>query len=159
MQHGEDLEVTVRTSARELAVYCVFLTILVIGKRAIQFYNILSSLRDRRCSEKNYYFEYNLVSLVTWSASSEAMYLHTSSIKCLFKHVSKVHSIDDFWKFMEHDFLDGVYPEEWYNTGLSDSLLCPDSTKQNGEYMCMCLFLCIYVYMYHKYSYTQLSFT
>ena len=43
---------------------------------------------------------------------------------------------------MEHDFLDGVYPEEWYNTGLSDSLLCPDSTKQNGEYMCMCLCLC-----------------
>ena len=43
MQHGEDLEVTVRTSARELAVYCVFLTILVIGIRAIRFYNILSS--------------------------------------------------------------------------------------------------------------------
>ena len=131
MQHGEDLEVTVRTSARELAVYCVFLSILVIGKRAILFNNILSSLRNK------YYFEYNSVFLVTWSASSEAMYLHTSSIKCLFKHVSKVHSIDDFWKFMEHDFLDGVYPEEWYNTGLSESLLCPDSTKQNGEYMCM----------------------
>ena len=43
MQHGEDLEVTVRTSARELAVYCVFLTILVIGIIAIWFYNILLS--------------------------------------------------------------------------------------------------------------------
>ena len=62
------------------------------------------------------------------------MYLHTSSIKCLFKHVSKVQSIDDFWRFMEHDFLEGVYPEEWYNAGSSDSLLCPDQKKQNGEY-------------------------
>ena len=43
MQHGEDLEVTVRTSARELAVYCVFLSILVIGKRNFLFNNILSS--------------------------------------------------------------------------------------------------------------------
>ena len=43
MQHGEDLEVTVRTSARELAVYCVFLSILVIGMRTIRFYIILSS--------------------------------------------------------------------------------------------------------------------
>ena len=43
MQHGEDLEVTVRTSARELAVYCVFLSILVIGKRAFLFNKILSS--------------------------------------------------------------------------------------------------------------------
>ena len=31
MQHGEDLEVTVRTSTRELAIYVVFLSILVIG--------------------------------------------------------------------------------------------------------------------------------
>jgi len=31
MQHGEELEVTVRTSARELAIYVVFLSVLVIG--------------------------------------------------------------------------------------------------------------------------------
>ena len=140
MQHGEDLEVTVRTSARELAVYCVFLSILVIGKRNFLFNNFLSSLISEKFSK---IFISNSIFLVTWSASSEAMYLHTSSIKCLFKHVAKVHSIHDFWKFMEHDFLDGVYPEEWYNTGLSDSLLCPDSTKQNGEYICMCLSLCM----------------
>ena len=48
MQHGEDLEVTVRTSARELAVYCVFLSILVIGKRAFLFNKILSSLNCLR---------------------------------------------------------------------------------------------------------------
>ena len=32
MQHGEELEVTIRTSTRELAIYLIFLSILVIGK-------------------------------------------------------------------------------------------------------------------------------
>ena len=32
MQNGEELEVTVRTSTRELSIYIIFLSILVIGK-------------------------------------------------------------------------------------------------------------------------------
>ena len=32
MQNGEDLEVTVRTSTRELSIYCIFLMVLVIGR-------------------------------------------------------------------------------------------------------------------------------
>ena len=33
MQNGEELEVTVRTSTRELSIYIIFLSILVIGKK------------------------------------------------------------------------------------------------------------------------------
>ena len=34
MQNGEELEVTVRTSTRELSIYIIFLSILVIGKKS-----------------------------------------------------------------------------------------------------------------------------
>ena len=34
MQSGEEIETTVRTSTRELAIYLVFLTVLVIGSNS-----------------------------------------------------------------------------------------------------------------------------
>jgi hypothetical protein len=34
---------------------------------------------------------------------------------------------------METDFIDGVYLEEWYNTGTSDNFLCPNLKTANGR--------------------------
>ena len=42
-------------------------------------------------------------------------------------------SINGFWYFMENDFLNGVYVEEWEHSGKSDRFLCPDFKKPNGK--------------------------
>ena len=61
------------------------------------------------------------------------MYVHTNTIRHLFKEVKKVKQVTDFWRFMEKDFINGVYPEEWYHTGTSQSFLCPNYKSPNGK--------------------------
>ena len=71
---------------------------------------------------------------MTWCASNPTLYLYTDTIrKLLGGKVSKVQSVDDFWQFMETDFIDGVYLEEWYNEGTSDNFLCPNHKTANGK--------------------------
>lgn len=70
---------------------------------------------------------------MTWCASSPTMFLYTNTIRTMYRGVSNVQTVDDFWKFMETDFIDGVYLEEWYNTGSSDNFLCPNYKIANGR--------------------------
>ena len=54
---------------------------------------------------------------VTLSATHVTMFQYTSQLKNLFKSQEEVVQVADFWNFMENDFLDGLYWEEWYNEG------------------------------------------
>ena len=75
-----------------------------------------------------------IIILVTWCASSPTQYRHTSTIKKLFGSASSVQSINDFWYFMENDFLNGMYVDEWEHTGISKygDFHCPNYLKTNG---------------------------
>ncbi len=81
---GEETEDRVRTTTRELAIYIVFLVIMV---------------------------------RVTLSATNRTMYDYTETLKMLFEKQAEVDQVTGFWDFMEHDFLDAIYWEEWYNKG------------------------------------------
>ncbi len=100
MKPGEEREVIVRTSLRELVIYVVFLVILCI---------------------------------VTLSAMSTTMYRYTLMVKSLFKTYQDVRQVQGFWDYMEGDFLDALYWEEWYNEGIDNANFpCPGHPNATG---------------------------
>ena len=54
------------------------------------------------------------------------MFRYTNTIKQVFGKYEDVKQITDLWKYLETDFVDGLYEEEWYNTGTPEGLYCPD---------------------------------
>lgn len=100
MAVGEEREVLVRTTLRELVVYLVYLVILCC---------------------------------VTLSAMSPTMYRYTEIVKSTFESQSEIRQISDFWEFMEGEFLDGIYLENWYNDGdETDTYPCPGHPNVTG---------------------------
>ena len=69
----------------------------------------------------------NWYTTVTLSATSPTMYRYTKTLKELFGGYDKVTQITHFWDYLENDFVDGVYEEEWYNRGTDVPFPCPDS--------------------------------
>ena len=70
---------------------------------------------------------------VTLSATHVTMFQYTSQLKNLFKSQEEVVQVADFWNFMENDFLDGLYWEEWYNDGtLRQKFPCEEGQGLKG---------------------------
>eukprot|EP00094_Tigriopus_californicus_P010741 TCALIF_10360-PA protein Name:"Similar to Pkd2l1 Polycystic kidney disease 2-like 1 protein (Mus musculus)" AED:0.18 eAED:0.18 QI:118/0.86/1/1/0.8/0.75/16/1264/740 len=100
MAVGEEREVLVRTTLRELVVYLVYLVILCC---------------------------------VTLSAMSPTMYRYTEIVSSTFKSQYEVRQISDFWEFMEGEFFDGIYLEQWYNDGDETATYpCPGHPNVTG---------------------------
>lgn len=68
---------------------------------------------------------------MTWSATSATMYRYTKTLKETFGKykngkLEDVKQITDLWEYLETDFIDGLYEEEWYNEGTDEPFPCPD---------------------------------
>ena len=75
---------------------------------------------------------------VTLSATHVTMFQYTSQLKNLFKSQEEVVQVADFWNFLETDFLDGLYWEEWYNDGdLRNKFPCDADAKAKGKWTLM----------------------
>lgn len=62
------------------------------------------------------------------------MYQYTRVIQTLFKTHEDVKQISQFWAFMEGDFLNGIYWEEWYNEGSDPTnFQCPGHVNATGK--------------------------
>ena len=54
---------------------------------------------------------------VTNSAMHGSMYKFTEKIRHVYIEAEKVRQVKDFWSFMENEFIEGTFKEEWYNSG------------------------------------------
>ena len=76
-----------------------------------------------------------ILSVVTISAMSPTMFRYTQMIRSVFAEADNVKQIPDFWKFMENDFVNGVYSEEWYNKGdQTTEFPCPGNPNATGTF-------------------------
>ena len=95
-----DKEIYVRTTIRELVVYCIFITVLCLITFGMQ-------------SQTQFYY--------TKVMSCHVMSCHVISypqvMVDLFDEQPEIKNHDDFWQFMEGQLLDGLYWEYWYNDG------------------------------------------
>ena len=57
-------------------------------------------------------------------------------LKGLFGSYEDVRQISDFWTWLETDFVDGIYEEEWYNEGTDEPFPCPDYGIVKGRVWC-----------------------
>lgn len=68
---------------------------------------------------------------VSLSATNKTMFEYTDTMKRLFEGQSDIKQVEHFWDFMQNDFLDAVYWEEWYNEGQDPDIPC--SPPRNGK--------------------------
>ena len=61
---------------------------------------------------KSYY-----IIAVTNSSMEGYMYKFTDKIRHVYKKAEEVRQVKEFWDFMEKEFIEGTFKEEWYNTG------------------------------------------
>ena len=54
---------------------------------------------------------------VTNSSMEGQMYKFTDKIRHVYIEAQKVRQVKQFWDFMENEFIEGTFKEEWYNTG------------------------------------------
>ncbi|TRY80961.1 hypothetical protein TCAL_09384 [Tigriopus californicus] len=99
MNTSTDRELYVRTTIRELVVYCVFIGIL---------------------------------SIMTFGTTSSQQYYYTNIMETLFKEAKSVQNTQDFWKFVQNDFLDKLYWEYTYTNGESTNFICPGGDEAVG---------------------------
>ena len=92
---GEETEERVRTVTRELAIYCIFMGVLVWGMFPIIY---LFTYIFTFCKKKNLLFICYI--LVTISAMHPTMFSYTSMLKKLFEKQEEVVQIKDFWKVL-----------------------------------------------------------
>ena len=96
-----DKEIYVRTTIRELVVYCIFIFVLCMGNNC----SIL------RCNIQCQIFP------VTFGMTSQTHFYYTKVMVDLFNKQPEIKNHEEFWKFMEGQLLDGLYWEYWYNEG------------------------------------------
>ena len=96
-----DKEIYVRTTIRELVVYCIFITVLCL---------ITFGMR----SQTQFYYTKVMSSVVILGVSC---YTIPQVMVDLFDEQPEIKNHDDFWQFMEGQLLDGLYWEYWYNDG------------------------------------------
>ena len=96
-----DKEIYVRTTIRELVIYCIFIVVLCLSK--------LPRILAINYEKKSF--------LVTFGMQSQTQFYYTKVMTDMFKEQPKVENHDDFWEFMEGQLLDGLYWEYWYNDG------------------------------------------
>ena len=91
-----------RTTLKELVIYLVFLIILCIGKER-------NEISTRLMLVETILFFIS----VTLSAMNPTMYLYTTILRKQFIGHESVNQVTKFWEWLETEFVDGIYNEEW----------------------------------------------
>ena len=66
------------------------------------------------------------------------MYRYTKTLKGVigkYKNgdLADVKQITDLWEYLEGDFVDALYEEEWYNEGTNEPFPCPNGQLVTGN--------------------------
>lgn len=76
--------------------------------------------------------------ILTFGMTSATKFYYTQILINLFKEHTEVQTVNDFWKFMESDMLDGMYWEYSYNVDDDDTkaFLCPHTGSSSAVGPC-----------------------
>ncbi|XP_040564688.1 polycystin-2-like [Lepeophtheirus salmonis] len=79
------------------------------------------------------YFMFLLVlCILTFGRTSPTSFYYTTVMSQLFEERNSVSKVEDLWKFMNNDLLNGLYWEYYYNTGNPRNFICPGGDESVG---------------------------
>ncbi len=125
MSAAKDREVYVRTTIRELVIYCIFLCTLCISEG----WGEGRGAESRKIGRLSLHFS---LRAVTFGMTSATQYYYSNILQKLFKENQKVTTVEEFWEFMEGEFLDSLYWEYNYNSGEASNFICPGGDSSIG---------------------------
>jgi len=73
-----------------------------------------------------------VLSIVTFGMTNSTHFYYTKVMKDLFSKQKEVKNVNEFWEFMETQFLDGLHWEYWYHDGDKRNYICPGGEESTG---------------------------